>query len=236
MKILSAYLKMDLYRLLPFLGVIGILILIGTGMLYAPAQEFSQMGFLLLRHLPIIFGLILGSDLVARDREQKTRTVMDALPQSPQTTFMFRSMFRLIAIILLWALMVGYTEHFLGMVFPGKERITQLVQWWQKEVEMNSQNSVLILSVFCFFSGTLCSMFAPDTLTAMGLSAAVAVSGSLANSHYKYGMTGIILIMTCVLAGLSLRIYTSRRTWDLRTQCKYLLTGGFVVLLTFLFF
>jgi len=204
--------KLEYTRAVPFAIVTAILGLGATIMLYVNLRELQIMGYLVIRHLPVVFALILGADMAARDQEQKTQTSMFALPISASGIWLIRSVNRIFMIFILWILIKGF------LALSSNTIQSILTNGGQQDSDYLTI-AIPVLIFYSFFASVFCSLFSTETLTSIGSSAAILVAGTLLSSSYaQKHMTLSLIALTTIFAVASLIIFSSRRQWKIRTQ------------------
>jgi len=210
--------KLEYTRAAPLAIVTAIIGLGATIMLYINLSELQIMGYLIIRHLPVVFALILGADMAARDQEQKTQTSMFALPISTRSIWLISSVNRIFMILILWILI----KVFLAL---SSNTIQPILA---KEIQGESDYltiAIPVLIFYSFFASVFCSLFSRETLTSIGVSSAILVAGTLLSSTYaQKHMTLSLISLTTIFAIASLIIFSSRKQWKIKTQWPVLLT------------
>jgi len=222
-------------RMPPLLAVSLLLALAGVVLMAMPIEELPSIGYMLLFYLPVVFALILGADLAARDTEQKTSVAVAALPVSPLSVFFIRTITRLLFAFVFWGIMIALVHAGLRNMMP--DTVSELAGMFHRRLDESAIGAHLeLLLLFGFFAGAISSLFARDTLSAIGLGAAIFIAGSFVGSGTGPAsdadiVAGIILF-TAVLAAGSALIYAGRRPWTLHGQSRILAIGlGIIALI-----
>jgi len=223
---IRAFVDVETGRIMPLLAVTLLLATGGVILIAIPADEPAKLGYTLLYYLPVVFALILGADVVARDKEQKTRVSVAALPVPPLVTFLVRSVFRLALAFLFWAGIYLLVHHGLNSAMPAV--IPDLIMSFNERINDGYVTGNLgLLIMFSYFAGAVGSVFAPDSLSAIGLSAVIPIIGS--SIGHQFGITtrgevilGLALITTIMAVGSTV-MYSSRKPWTMHAQARVLL-------------
>ncbi|MBN1295189.1 hypothetical protein JXA80_00320 [bacterium] len=217
----SALGAVELHRIQPLFLVTALIGLGGGIARCIPLEGLDLIGYMIIRHLPVVFALILGADMVARDREQRTLIMLSSLPVSPLMVWIVRSVFRLFPVMLLGCVTSAYLRY-----TDPEGVVISLVADHPDYLLV----PVPILFLFGYFSAVLCSLFSTDTLSSIGAAAIFLVIGTNASVWMKRSHITIgIAIMTVILAVASMLIYLSRHPWTLTRQARILVSAGFVI-------
>lgn len=222
---IRAMVQLESGRWVPLFAVTLLLVFAGVILVAMPGEELAKIGFTLLYYMPVVFALILGADVAARDREQNTQVSVSALPVPPLLTFMVRSMSRLLLAFLFWAGISLLIHYVLTPMMPAI--IPDLITSFnERMMDGYIIGNLELLILFSYFAGAVGSVFAPDSLSAIGLSAAILIIGS--GIGQQFGVTtrwevilGLALI-TAVLAMAAAWVYASRRPWTVQAQARIL--------------
>jgi len=210
-KIIKSMTMLEFSRVIPFVIVTSIIGVLGIVLFLAAYHEFHQLGYLITRHLPVVFALILGADLAARDQEQKTLISISALPVASLDIWVIRSVVRLSMAMILWLIMSGF------FVLQSDIQILKTDLIYQDHDY--TAVAVPILIFYSFFTSVFCSLFSRETLSSIGWSAAILVGGSTLSSIYGQKHLALCLIcLTVIFAVASLYIFTSRKQWVIQSQ------------------